>query len=101
MFIVDVSTTGELGAKSSENIFGPGNLLSLEIWGGDLKINKLIPEGTLVDSGDYVASIDQTEVMSKLKDIETELEKLRIAVHKDNARHFAHTKSSTQRSDKS
>ena len=75
MFIVDVSTTGELGAKSSENIFGPGNLLSLEIW-GDLKINKLIPEGTLVDSGDYVASIDQTEVMSKLKDIETELEKL-------------------------
>lgn len=74
-FIVDVSTTGELEAKSSENIYGPENLRSLQIW-SDIRINQLIPEGTLVDSGDFVASLDQTEVMSKLKDLESELEKL-------------------------
>jgi HlyD family secretion protein len=75
LFEVSVVTTGELEAKNSENIYGPENLRSIQIW-GDVKINELIPEGTNVDSGDFVASIDQTEVVSKLKDLETELEKL-------------------------
>lgn len=74
-FIVDVNTTGELEAKSSENIYGPENLRSIQIW-SDIRINQLIPEGTIVDSGAFVASLDQTEVMSKLKDLESELEKL-------------------------
>lgn len=74
-FIIDVSTTGELEAKSSENIYGPENLRSIQIW-SDIRINQLIPEGTIVDSGAFVASLDQTEVMSKLKDLESELEKL-------------------------
>ena len=75
LFEVNVVTTGELEAKNSENIFGPDNLRSIQIW-GDIKINELIPEGTIVDSGDFVASLDQTEVVSKMKDLETELEKL-------------------------
>lgn len=75
LFEVSVVTTGELEAKNSENINGPENLRSIQIW-GDIKINELIPEGTIVDSGDFVASLDQTEVVSKLKDLETELEKL-------------------------
>jgi HlyD family secretion protein len=74
-FIIDVSTTGELEAKSSENIYGPENLRSLQIW-SDIRINQLIPEGTIVDSGAFVASLDQTEVMTKLKDLESDLEKL-------------------------
>ncbi len=75
LFEVNVVTTGELEAKNSENIFGPDNLRSIQIW-GDIKINRLIPEGTIVDSGEFVASLDKTEVESKLKDLETELEKL-------------------------
>lgn len=75
LFEVNVVTTGELEAKNSENIYGPDNLRSIQIW-GDIKINELIPEGTIVDSGDFVASLDQTEVVSKMKDLETELEKL-------------------------
>jgi hypothetical protein len=75
LFEVNVVTTGELEAKNSENIFGPQNLRSIQIW-GDIKINSLIPEGSIVDSGDFVASLDKTEVESKLKDLETELEKL-------------------------
>ncbi|NCC74028.1 MAG: HlyD family efflux transporter periplasmic adaptor subunit [Sphingobacteriia bacterium] len=74
-FLIDVSTAGELEAKNSENIYGPENLRSIQIW-SDIRINQLIPEGTIVDSGDFVASLDQTEVMSRLKDLETELEKL-------------------------
>lgn len=74
-FVIDVTTTGELEARSSENIYGPENLRSIQIW-NDIRINRLIPEGTIVDSGDFVASLDQTEIMSRLKDLENELEKL-------------------------
>ncbi len=74
-FEINVSTTGELEAKKSENIYGPTGLRSIQIW-SEIKINKLIDEGTVVDSGDFVASLDKTEVMSKLKDLENELEKL-------------------------
>lgn len=74
-FSVVVTTTGELESKNSESIYGPDNLRSIQIW-GDIKINKLVPEGTIVDSGDFVASLDRTEVESKLKDLENELEKL-------------------------
>lgn len=74
-FDISVVTTGELEAENSEDIRGPENLRSIQIW-GEIKINDLIPEGTVVDSGDFVASLDQTEVVSKLKDLETELEKL-------------------------
>ena len=75
IFEVAVVTTGELEAKQSENIYGPENLRSIQIW-SEIKINELIPEGTVVDSGDFVASLDQTEVVSKLKDLENELDKL-------------------------
>ena len=74
-FKIAVTTTGELEAENSERIRGPQNLRSLRIF-NDIKINKLIPEGTIVDSGDFVADLDRTEVESKLKDLETELEKL-------------------------
>ncbi len=74
-FVIAVTTTGELEAENSERIRGPENLRSLRIF-NDIKINDLVPEGTIVDSGDFVADLDRTEVESKLKDLETELEKL-------------------------
>ncbi|MCD4745262.1 MAG: efflux RND transporter periplasmic adaptor subunit [Bacteroidales bacterium] len=80
-FIINVTTTGELEAKSSKDILGPTGLRSIRIW-SDIKINKLIPEGTVVDSGDFVASLDQTEVLSKLKDLESEIEKLQSQITK-------------------
>lgn len=74
-FEISVITTGELEAQRSENITGPEGLQAIQIW-GEIKINKLIPEGTVVDSGQFIASLDQTEVVSKLKDLENELQKL-------------------------
>jgi len=71
-FKIEVVTTGELQAEKSEKIMGPSGLRMIRVW--NVKISKLIPEGTVVDSGDWVASLDKTEATDKLKDIESELE---------------------------
>ncbi len=73
-FVISVHTSGELEAKNSENILGPGGLRTVGIW--NVQIAELIPEGTVVEKGDWVATLDRTEISNRLKDIETELEKL-------------------------
>lgn len=73
-FDIMVTTTGELEAKSSEKIMGPVNLRDFRIW--QVKIEDIIPDGTVVDSGDYVATLDRTELVNKMKDQELEIEKL-------------------------
>jgi hypothetical protein len=73
-FPIEVTTTGELIAKSSEKIYGPPGLRQIQIW--QVKIQDIIPDGTVVDSGQYVASLDRTEISNKIKDEETNLEKL-------------------------
>ncbi|MGM0496559.1 MAG: efflux RND transporter periplasmic adaptor subunit [Bacteroidota bacterium] len=74
-FEVVVTTTGELQAKESEEIRGPEGLRSRSLGLREVKILDLVDEGTVVDSGDYVATLDKTEAMSKLEDVEDELEK--------------------------
>jgi hypothetical protein len=72
-FPIEVTTTGELIAKSSEKIYGPQGLRQMQIW--QVKIQDIIPDGTVVDSGQYVATLDRTEISNKIKDEETNLEK--------------------------
>jgi hypothetical protein len=72
-FPIEVTTTGELLAKSSEKIYGPESLRRMQIY--QVKIQDIIPDGTVVDSGQYVASLDKTEITNKIKDEETNLEK--------------------------
>jgi multidrug efflux pump subunit AcrA (membrane-fusion protein) len=73
-FKIAVTTSGELEAKSSEKIYGPDNLRNVRIW--QVKIDDIVPDGTVVDSGDYVASLDRTELANRMKDQELELEQL-------------------------
>ncbi|MCD4680762.1 MAG: efflux RND transporter periplasmic adaptor subunit [Bacteroidales bacterium] len=73
-FRINVTTTGELEAKNSEKIYGPAGLRAVRIW--QVKIEDIIPDGTVVDSGDYVATLDRTEISNTMKDVENELEKL-------------------------
>jgi len=73
-FNIVVTTTGELEAKSSEKIYGPGNLRQVRIW--NVKIEEIVPDGTVVDSGDFVATLDRSELANKLKDQELEIEQL-------------------------
>ena len=72
-FPIEVTTTGELMAKSSEKIGAPASLRS--IWIYQLKIQDIRPEGTHVDSGDYVATLDRTEIANRMKDEETNVTK--------------------------
>ncbi len=72
-FQVTVTATGELQAKNSTKIYGPGNARTVRIW--DLKISKLVPEGTVVKKGDFVAEIDKAEISNRLKDVQLEIQK--------------------------
>lgn len=73
-FDIIVTTTGELQAENSEEIMGPEGLRRARIY--TVKITDLIPEGTVVDSGDYVASLDRTELTRLLKENELEIQKV-------------------------
>ena len=72
-FEITVVTTGELKAERSENIEAPMGLRQIGIY--DVKISDLIPEGTIVDSGEYVATLDRTEATTRLRTVETDLQK--------------------------
>lgn len=75
-FEVLVTTTGELQAKSSVDITGPEELRnSRTIRLREIKIQNLVAEGTVVDSGDFVAELDRSEASNSLKDLMDELEK--------------------------
>lgn len=74
-FEILVTTTGELQAKSSVDIMGPTELRnSRSIRIRNIKIQDLVAEGTVVDSGEYVGELDRSEVGTSLKDLEDELE---------------------------
>ncbi|PWJ41830.1 efflux RND transporter periplasmic adaptor subunit [Sediminitomix flava] len=71
---IEVSTTGELEAKSSVDILGPSTgLRKAGIW--QININDLIPEGTQVKKGDYVAQLDASSLEDKIKNSEDNLTK--------------------------
>ncbi len=80
-FVISVITTGELDAKNSTEIKGPANLRSIQIW-SDIKLENIIEEGTIVDSGDYIASLDKTPVMNKLKEVDSNIDKLSSQITK-------------------
>lgn len=75
-FIIDVTTTGELEARSSEKILGPNpmKLRNARIW--QYRIEDIVADGTVVDSGDWVATLDRSDLENKIKDQELDVEKL-------------------------
>ena len=76
--VVSITTTGELLASRSEEIQAPGRAMrEVGVW--QANIADLIPEGTHVDSGTYVAALDRGEIGSKLKDNELEIQKAKAA----------------------
>jgi HlyD family secretion protein len=75
-FDIVVTTTGELQAEHSTDIYGPEFTQSRNIRAMDIKITDLVPEGTDVKAGDYIATLDRTSFDNSLKD---ELERLKTA----------------------
>jgi hypothetical protein len=73
-FEILVAVTGELQAQTSTDIMAPLLLRSRELRIRNIKIQDLVAEGTVVDSGDYVATLDRSEADNSYKDISDELE---------------------------
>lgn len=73
-FVVDVTATGELNAKRSVKIRAPQGMRPAGIY--ETTLSELIPEGTLVEEGDYVATLDRTELAGKMSNVQTEIEKI-------------------------
>ena len=75
LFSISVQTTGEIKAKSQKNIDAPGaEMQQAGMWNGT-KIQELVPEGTLVKEGDFVASLDKTPIMTMLQEATLEVDK--------------------------
>jgi len=72
-FIIDITTTGELEAKNSVKIMGPTKLRSFRVY--QVSIQDIVEEGTVVQKGDWIATLDQSDFNSKLQDKEIDVEK--------------------------
>jgi len=66
--------TGELQAIREQEITAPSSLRGRSHRISNIKIQRLIPEGTVVDSGDWVATLDRSGADNELKDILDALE---------------------------
>ena len=75
-FVIDVTTTGELEARSSENIKGPNPNALRNARIHRYMIEDIVPDGTVVDSGQWVATLDRSDLQNKITDQELEVEKL-------------------------
>ena len=67
-FEISVISAGELLAEKSVDIKGPEIAMGRDIRFFNIKIQDLIPEGTLVKEGDYIATLDRTDLNNSLKD---------------------------------
>lgn len=73
-FQVNVVTTGELRAKNSTSIRGPEGMRDIGVF--NVTIQKLVPEGTVVRKGDFVAELDRSEITSILQNAQLDLERV-------------------------
>lgn len=73
-FLVTVTTSGELQAKNSINIMGPEKARAANIW--QMKLTNIVPEGTVVKKGAFVAELDKSEIMGKFKESQLSVQKL-------------------------
>jgi len=67
-FEISVSNTGELVAENYVDIKGPNIVQNMNFRASMIKIVDLVPEGTMVKKGDYVATLDRSSFSNTLKD---------------------------------
>lgn len=72
-FKVEIETTGELEAKNSVKILGPTALREFRIY--QITIQSIVDEGTLVNKGDMVATLDRSEFQNRFSEKQIELER--------------------------
>jgi multidrug efflux pump subunit AcrA (membrane-fusion protein) len=73
-FKVIVSAVGELSSSNSTKITLPiFEMQSIGLF--ELTVTRLVPEGTIVDSGDFIIEFDKSSLLTKLNDIENDIKK--------------------------
>ena len=72
--IVNIKASGELQARRSEKVKGPDGLRTVGLY--QVTIQDLVAEGTVVKAGEYMASLDKTELDGKIKESQTEIDKI-------------------------
>lgn len=76
-FTVSVKVTGELEAVNSETIDAPADRMrSRWLRISNVTIKEMVPEGTVVDSGDFVALLDKEVLSSQIKVTEDDVDKM-------------------------
>lgn len=73
-FEIQIYSSGELESENSENITIPEKMKDRNLRIYELTITDLIDEGTYVDSGDYVGTLDHKAVEENIKSTQDELE---------------------------
>ncbi len=73
-FPIHVVATGELASKKSVKIRGPQGMRSARIF--ETTITDLVPEGTQLKAGDYVATLDRTELATRMGNIQGEIDQV-------------------------
>lgn len=72
-FLVTVTTAGELRSRSFVQIQGPQGMQQANVF--QVKIQTLVPEGTLVKAGDFVAELDRSSLAQRVSDVTLALQK--------------------------
>lgn len=78
-FEIAISASGEIMAENSADIKAPEVSRGRDFHGSDLKIQDMVPEGTEVREGDYIATLDRTQYDNTLKD-----ERERLSTYRNN-----------------
>jgi RND family efflux transporter MFP subunit len=72
-FTVTVTTSGELRARQFVQITAPAGAQQAGAW--QMKIQSIVPEGTMVKQGDVVAELDRSTLANKLDEVKLALQK--------------------------
>lgn len=78
-FEISISASGEILAENSRDIKAPEVSRGRDFHASDLKIQDIVPEGTEVKEGDYIATLDKTQFDNTLKD-----ERERLSTFRNN-----------------
>ena len=71
-FEVTITSSGELQAQNSTSITAPENMRQFRI--NNVPILNLVPEGTVVERGEFVAELDRSSLSNTLQDAQLNLD---------------------------
>lgn len=71
-FEVTITSSGELQAQNSTSITAPENMRQFRV--NNVPILNLVPEGTVVKKGEFVAELDRSSLANTLQDAQLSLE---------------------------